>query len=239
MNAMLPPLQPVDLEANLPVSFYFKANAAVCPFIEPAWRAGCLSFCEVTPDCHTVQDIHPRLFEQLVPIIERFRDSRRALAEKHRRLFICHTALMQIPGQLDADAVKLLTWPNWLNWSLKQLYTPKEIVFGFIRKNIVEKSSLGVSIPAPPFHGIIIRSRVVGSDLRFFKGNESLLQAMMEAEDDGQNAFSVVPGEIPDIRDPEALRHADYFNRVRQWGEQNMIAQGNAQCKQASQDLSS
>jgi hypothetical protein len=99
------------------------------------------------------------------------------------------------------------------------LYTPKEIVFGFIRKNVSEKSSLGETIPPAPFHGIVIRSRVLGSDLRFFKGNQPLLQAMMQADDDGQNAHVVVPGEVPDIRDPQALRNADYFQRVRRWGQ--------------------
>ena len=34
---------------------------------------------------------------------------------------------------------------------------------------------------------------------------------MMQAEDDGANAHAVVPGEAPDIRDPQALRTADYF----------------------------
>jgi hypothetical protein len=222
MNATLPPLQPIDLAATSPVAVYFKANAAVCPFVEPAARSGCLSFCELTTDCHTAQDIHPRLFEHMVPIIERFRDARHALEEKQRRLLICHTVLIQMPTQLDADTVKLLTWPNWLAWSLKYLYTPKEIVFGFIRKNIAESSSFGVSIPPPPFHGIIIRSRVVGSDLRFFKGNQPLLDAMMQADDDGQSAHAVVPGEAPDIRDPQALRNADYFHRVRLWGQKTL-----------------
>jgi hypothetical protein len=220
MNATLPPLQPIDLEATSPFSIYVKANAAVCPFVEPAGRAGCLSSCELTPDCHTAQDIHPRLFEQIVPMIERYRDARRALEEKQQRLLICHTVVIQIPTHLDADTVNLLTWPNWLSWSLKQLYTPKEIVFGIIRKNIAERSSFGMPIPPAPFHGIIIRSRVVGSDLRFFKGNQPLLQAMMQAEDDGQNAHVVVPGEALDIRDPQAMRNADYFQRVRQWGQE-------------------
>ena len=154
MNATLPPLQPIDLEANSPVSVYVKANAAVCPFVEPAARSGCLSFCELTPDCHTAQDIHARLFEQMVPMIERYRDDRRALEEKQQRLLICHTVVIQMPTHLDAAAVKLLTWPNWLNWSLKQLYTPKEIVFGFIRKNVAERSSLGVPIPPRRFMGL-------------------------------------------------------------------------------------
>jgi hypothetical protein len=70
-----------------------------------------------------------------------------------------------------------------------------------------------------PFHAIVIRSRVVGSDQRFFTGNQPLMQAMMEAEDDGQNAHAVVPGNMPDIRDPQAMRDANYFQRVQQWGQ--------------------
>ena len=220
MNATMPPLQSIDLEATSPVSVYVKANAAVCPFIEPAERSGCLSFCEMTPDCHEAQDIHPRLFEHIVPMIERFRDDRRALTEQQQRLLICHTVVIQVPTLLDAAAVKLLTWPNWLAWSLKQLYTPKEIVFGFIRKNIAERSSLGVSIPPPPFHGLIIRSRVAGSDLRFFKGNQPFLEAIMQADDDGLNPHAVIPGEAPDLRDPQALRNAGYFQRVLRWGQE-------------------
>jgi hypothetical protein len=219
MPATLPPLHPIDFAINSPVSAYMKATAAVCPFIEPAARAGCLFGCVVTPDCRRGDDVHPRLFEQLVPQIERFRDARRALSEKQQRLLNCHTAVIHLPQHVDADVVRLLNWPNWLAWSLKHLYTPKEIVFGFVRKSVVEKSFFGRSIPVAPFHAVVIRSRVVGSDHRFFTGNEPLLQAMMEAEDDGQNAHAEVPGEPVDIRDPQAMRDANYFQRVRQWGQ--------------------
>jgi len=219
MDVTLPPLQPVDPASDSPVSVYLKSMAVACPFIEPSAKAGCLHICEVAPDCRSNQEIHPRLFEQLVPLIERFRDARRALAEKQQRLLICHTVVIRMPSSLDADTVRLLNWPNWLGWGLKQLYTPKEIVFGFVRKGVREKSLFGRSIPVSPFHAIVIRSRVVGSDQRFFTGNQPLMQAMMEAEDDGQNAHAVVPGNMPDIRDPQAMRDANYFQRVQQWGQ--------------------
>ena len=167
MPAILPPLHAIDFATNSPVSAYMKATAAVCPFIEPAKRAGCLHGCVVTPDCKTAEDIHPRLFEQLVPQIERFRGARRALTEKQQRLLICHTVVIHVPQHFDADVVRLLNWPNWLAWSLKHLYTPKEIVFGFVRKGVVEKSFFGQSIPVSPFHAVVIRSRVVGSDPDF------------------------------------------------------------------------
>jgi len=219
MYANLPPLHRIDFATHSPVSAYMKATAAVCPFIEPAARAGCLHGCVVTPDCRSSEDIHPRFFEQLVPQIERFRDARAGLVDKHQRLLICHTVVLHTPVNLDAEVVRLLNWPNWLGWALKHLYTPKEIVFGFLRKNVIEKSFFGQSIPVSPFHGVVIRSRVAGSDARFFTGNRPLLEAMMQAEDDGQNAHAVLPGETVDIRDPQAMRGADYFSRVRQWGQ--------------------
>jgi hypothetical protein len=219
MPASLPPLHRIDFATNSPVSVYMKAMAAVCPFVEPAVRGGYLHGCVVTPDCRNADDIHSRFFEQLVPQIERFRDARAALVEKQQRLLICHTVVIHTPAHLDAEVVRLLNWPNWLGWALKHLYTPKEIVFGFVRKNVVEKSFFGQSIPVSPFHGIVIRSRVVGSDQRFFTGNQPLLDAMMQAEDDGQNAHAVVPGEAVDIREAQAMRDANYFLRVRKWGQ--------------------
>jgi hypothetical protein len=222
----VPPLQPIDLDFNSPVSMYLKKVTAVCPFIEPAARAGCLYGCVVTPDCQTAQDIHPRLFEQLVPQIERFRDARRALPEKQDRLLICHTVVIHLPPHLDAETARLLTWPNWLGWALKQLYTPKELVFGFVRKNVAERSSFGSPVPASPFHAVVIRSRVVNSDHRFFPNNQALLQAMMEADDDGLDVHAPALGQVPDIRDPQAMRDANYFQRVQQWG-QKIVTESN------------
>jgi hypothetical protein len=219
MSATPPPLQPIDLEFNSPVSMYLKKIAVVCPFIEPAARAGCLFGCVVVPDCQQRVDIHPRLFEQLVPQIERFRDARRALPDKQQRLLICHTVVIHVPPQLDAETARQLTWPNWLGWALKQLYTPKELVFGFVRKNVAEQSTFGQPIPVSPFHAVIIRSRVVSSDQRFFPNNQALLQAMMEADDDGADVHAAALGKVPDIRDPQAMRDHNYFDRVRQWGQ--------------------
>jgi hypothetical protein len=219
VTPLFPPLRPVDLSAESPLANYLRATAAVCPFIEPGARATSLYNCDVRPDCQSADDIHPRLFEQLVPVIERFRDDRRDLPDRQQRLLICHTAIIHVPANLDADTARLLTWPNWLAWALKQLYTPKEIVFGFVRKNAAEKSAGGMPIPNAPFHAVIIRSRVVGSDGRFFKGNRPMLQAMMQADDDGRDAHAIVPGIKPNLRDPQAMRDAGYFQRVRQWGQ--------------------
>jgi hypothetical protein len=224
MPVNLPPLHRIDFTINTPVSAYMKATSAVCPFINPAIRAGCLHGCVIAPDCRNSEEIHPRLFEQLVPLIERFRDDRSALAEKQQRLLICHVAVIHTPANLDAEVVRLLNWPNWLAWSLKHLYTPKEIVFGFVRKNVIEKSFFGQSIPVAPFHAVVIRSRVVGSDHRFFTGNQPMLEAMMQADDDGQNAHAAVPVDPVDIRDPQAMRNASYFSRVRQWGQKLLPA---------------
>lgn len=217
---MAPPLLlRVDLASESPVSRYLKATAAVCPFIEPAARAGVLFASEVTPDCQTAQDIHPRLFEQLTPRIERFRDDRRVLTEKHQRLLICHFVVMHLPPSLDRDAVRLLNWPNWLGLLLKQLYTRKEIVFGFVRKNVSQRSSFAAAVPVAPFHALVIRSRVVGLDGRFFTGNQPLSQAMMQAEDDDADVHAAALGDVPDIRDPQAIRDANYYQRVQQWGQ--------------------
>lgn len=222
MSVILPSLQSVDLASNSALSHYLTASRTVCPFIEASAKAGCLYSCEVTPDCQTSHDIHPRFFEQVVPLVERFRDQRRELPDQHQRLLICHVVVMHVPAHLDADAVRLLNWPNWLNLLLKQLYTPKEIVFGFVRKNAIEKSLFGKVVPVSPFHAIIIRSRVVGSDKRFFAGNQALLQAMMQAEDDGGDAHAAVPGHAVDIQDAQAMREVGYFERVRQWGQKNL-----------------
>jgi hypothetical protein len=214
----IPPLQSLSLSGESSLSTSAQSMTAVCPFIEPAARAGLLQSCEIAPYCRTVPEIHPRLFEQLVPVIERYREARRGLEEKQQRLLICHIAILRMPPELDADTARLLNWPNWLGMLLKLLYTPKEIVFGFVRKNIAERSTFGTPIPIAPFHAVIIRSRVVGSDQRFFKGNQPLLRAMMEADDDGQSAYEKIPGMLPDLKDPQSLRDAHYFERARQWG---------------------
>jgi hypothetical protein len=213
----LPVLRPIDLDVPTPVSAYLKKMTAVCPFIEPAARAGCLQGCVITPDCQTAEDVNPRLFEQLVPLIERFRDARRALPNKQQRLLICHTVVIHMPPHLDAETARQLAWPNWVVWPLRQLYTPKELVFGIVRKNAAERSSSGSPLPPSPFHAVIIRSRVVNSDHRFFPNNEPLLQAMMQADDDGEDVHTAALGQVPDIRDSHALRNAGYFQRVQQW----------------------
>ena len=138
----IPPLHQVDLAISTPVSVYMKALLPTCPFIEPAAKSKMLFGCVVAPDCQSPDDIHPRLFEMLVPLVERFRLARRRLPSKQQRLLICHTAILHLPPHLDAETARQLAWPNWLGWGLKQLYTPKEIVFGFVRKRVVEKSTL-------------------------------------------------------------------------------------------------
>ena len=220
----LPVLRPIDLDVPTPVSAYLKKMTAVCPFIEPAARAGCLHGCVIVPECQTTEDVDPRLFEQLVPLVERFRDARRALPNKHQRLLICHTVVIHMPPHLDAETARRLAWPNWVVWALRQLYTPKELVFGIVRKNVAERTSSGSprveSILAPsPFHAVVIRSRVVHSDQRFFPNNEPLLQAMMEADDDGEDVHAAALGQVPDIRDSHVMRDTGYFQRVRQWAE--------------------
>jgi hypothetical protein len=221
----LPPLQPIDLEIRTPVSDYLKKIAQFCPFIEPAAKAGCLHGCVIVPECETADEIEPRVFEELVPVIERFRDDRRALPNKQQRLLICHTVVIHTPPQLDAETARRLAWPNWVAWALRQIYTPKELVFGIVRKGAPEQSSTGSPLPPSPFHAVIIRSRVVHSDQRFFPNNESLLQAMMEADDDGENAHAAALGEVPDIRDPRAMREAGYFQRVKEWGQKTVKEQ--------------
>ncbi len=215
----LPVLRPIDLDVPTPVSAYLKKMAAVCPFIEPAARAGCLHGCVITPDCQTAEDVNPRLFEQLVPLIERYRDARRALPNKQRRLLICHTVVIHMPVHLDAETARRLAWPNWVMWALRQLYTPKELVFGIVRKNAAERTSTGSPLPPSPFHAVIIRSRVVHSDRRFFPHNEQWLRAMMEADDDGEDVHAAALGQVPDIRDPQAMRDTGYFQLVQQWAE--------------------
>jgi hypothetical protein len=224
----LPVLRPIELDIRTPVSAYLKEMAMVCPFIEPAARAGCLHGCVITPDCQTADDIEPRVFEELVPLVERFRDARRALPGKQQRLLICHTVVIHMPPHLDVETARRLAWPNWVVWALRQLYTPKELVFGIIRRNSLERSSAGSPLPASPFHAVVIRSRVVRSDHRFFPNNEQLLQAMMEADDDGEDVHAAALGQVPDIRDSQAMRDTGYFQRVRQWAEKIVSERANS-----------
>ncbi len=222
MTPTLPSLETVDLASALPVPGYLKSLAPVCPFIEPAAKAGLLFCTEITPDCHTPADIHSRLFEQLVPQIERFRDARAALPDRQHRLLVCHTVVIHMPPHLDADTARQLHWPNILSWTLKHFYTPKEIVLGVVRKNAVEKSMGGLTIPVAPFHAIVIRSRVAGSDGRFFPGNDAMLKAMMEADDDGEDVHTPLLGTVPDIRNPQAMRDANYWQQILQWWQKTL-----------------
>ena len=225
MFPRLPSLEPVDLDSDSPAAKYLRATAAVCPFIEPSAKAGFLSICEITPDCKSGNDIHPRLFEQLVPQIERFRDVRRKLPEKLHQLLVCHTILVRFPPHLDAEAVRQLRWPNLLGWTLKYLYTPKEIVLGFVRKGVAENASFGAPIPVAPFHAILIRSRVVATDRRFYPGNEAMLKSMLDAYDDGADVHSAILEDVPDIRDPQALRDGNHYNRLCQWWQKKLARQ--------------
>jgi hypothetical protein len=214
---MLPVLDPVDLASPSPVAAYLRSITAVCPFIEPATRVNLLYSTAISPDCQTAADIHPRLFEQLVPQIERFRDARAALHDKQHRLLVCHTVVIHMPPHLDDDTTRQLHWPNILGWTLKHFYTPKEIVLGVVRKNAVEKSMGGMTIPVAPFHAVVIRSRVANSDGRFFPGNDAMLKAMMEADDDGRDVHTPLLGTVPDIRNPQAMREANYWRQILQW----------------------
>jgi hypothetical protein len=218
-------LAPLDLPCQ-PVRFsaagvadsiigYLKRMTPYCPFIEPSEKAGCLYASQVTLDCRTTEEIHPRMFEQIVPAVERFRARRRELADKSDRLLFSHTIVFHFPPQFDAEANRLMAWPNWLGFLMKDLYTPKAIVFGFIRKGFAERSSAGATMPVSPFHAVVIRSRVIGADHRFFAGNENLLSALAEADDDGGDVHAELLSGVPDIRDPAAIRAADYFHRLR------------------------
>lgn len=189
--------------------------AAVCPFIEPAAKAGCLYGSEIALDCNKSEDIHPRMFEQIVPAVEHFREQRRKLINKNQRLLLSYTLVFRIPAQLHADTNRLMAWPNWLSYLVKDLYTPKAIVFGFIRKGVSERSVAGESIPIAPFHAVVIRSNIIGADQRFFAGNEELLSALAEAVDDGGDVHAGRAGVIPDLSDPQAIRAHDYFHRLR------------------------
>jgi hypothetical protein len=214
-------MEPVDLASPGPVPTYLREMAPVCPFVEPSARAGLLFAVEVTPDCREPADVHPRLFEQLVPLIERFRDVRRALPSPQQRLLVCHTAVIRLPSHLDGPAVQLLRWPNLLAWSLKQLYTSKEVVLGVVRKGVAERSMAGAAVPIAPFHAVIIRSRVVNADARFFPRNRALLDALMNADDDGADVHGPLLGTVPDVRDPDALRADRYYQRVLgKWRQQ-------------------
>ena len=212
----------VDLASAAPVPAYLRSIMPVCPFIEPAGKLGLLFATEITPDCQTAADIHPRLFEQLVPQIERFREARAALPDRQHRLLVCHTVVIRMPPHLDADTVKQLIWPNILSWTLKHFYTPKEIVLGVVRKNAVEKSMGGMAIPVAPFHAVVIRSRVANSDGRFYPGNDAMLKAMMEADDDGRDVHAPLLGNVPDVRNPQAMRDANYWQQILQWWQKTL-----------------
>ena len=222
MGDRLPPLVPVDLADPGPVPSYFRAMVPACPFVEPGSRQDTLFVSEVTPDCRTAADVHPRLFEQLVPQIERFRDARRGLADARRRLLVCHTVVLRFPPALDADVVRLLGWPNLLGWSLKHLYTPKEIVLGFVRRGVADRSAAGAAIPVAPCHAVVIRSRVASADGRFFPNNEAMLQAMMAADDDGGDVLGPLLGTAPDARDPQALRDDQTYQRLLRWWQTSL-----------------
>jgi hypothetical protein len=201
------------------VTAYLKEMARVCPFIEPSANADCLYASRVALDCRSADEIHPRMFEQLIPAIERFREHRRALPDKNQRLLFSHTIAFGLPEVLDAEVNRLLGWPNWLGLLIKHLYTPKAIVFGFIRKGVAERGSGGEAVPIAPFHAVVIRSRIVGADHRFFAGNEALLSALAEAADDGGDVHAGLIHPVPDVRDPAALRAGNYFHRLRAWGQ--------------------
>jgi hypothetical protein len=214
--------QPVrfdDARAADPIARYLREMARVCPFIEPSEKAGCLYASQVTLDCRAAEDIHPRMFEQLVPAIERYRERRRALPDKNERLLLSQTLVFHLPAHLEAEANRLMAWPNWLGALVKHLYTPKSIIFGFIRKGVAERSSLGEPIPVAPFHAVVIRSRVIGSDQRFFAGNDAWLSALAEGTDDGTDVHAGLLHGTPDLRDPAALSADNYFHRLRAWGQ--------------------
>lgn len=213
------PIRFDDRNATEPLTIYLRAMAQVCPFIEPAEKAGCLYAWRTGLDCSLADQIHPRMFEQLVPAIERFREQRRALPDKNRRILLSYTLAFELPAALDAEANRQLTWPNWLGVLVKHLYTPKGVIFGFIRKGVVERSSTGETIPIAPFHAIVIRSQIMGADQRFFAGNEAWLSKLAEAADDGADVHAGLMPQVPDLRNPAALRAGDYFRRLRTWGQ--------------------
>lgn len=206
-----------------PIVSYLKSIGPICPFIEPAERAGCLFASQVTIDCRTSAEIHPRMFEQLVPAVERFRDRRRAMLDKSHRLLLCDTVVFHIPAEFDAEANRLMAWPNWLGFLLKDLYTSKAIVFGFIRKGVSERSSTEASIPASPFHAVVIRSKIIGADHRFFAGNEALLSALAEGVDDGADVHAGLVRQVPDVHDPAAIRASGYFQQLRALGQNKLM----------------
>ena len=216
------PCEPIRFAGSAvadPITRYLADTARVCPFIEPSEEAGCLYASQVTLDCRSGDEIHPRMFEQLIPAVERYRAQRRALPDKHQRLLLSHTIVFHLPAALDAEANRLMGWPNWLGVLVKHLYTPKAVVFGFIRKGVHERSSMGEVIPAAPFHAVVIRARVIGADQRFFTGNDAWLSALAEAADDGGDVHAGLLPQAPDVRDPDAIRAADYFHRLRAWGQ--------------------
>jgi hypothetical protein len=42
---------------------------------------------------------------------------------------------------------------------------------------------------------------------------------MMQADDDGADVHAAALGQVPDIRDSQAMRDADYFQRIKKWAE--------------------
>ena len=65
-----------------------------------------------------------------------------------------------------------------------------------------------------PFHAVIIRSRVANSDARFFPQNQTMLRALEAADDDGGDVHAQLLGTVPDVRDPQAMRDDNYYQRV-------------------------
>ena len=110
------------------------------------------------------------MFEQLVPAIERFRERRRALEDKSQRLLLSETIVFGIPAHLHVEANRLMGWPNWLGFLIKELYTPKAIVFGFIRQGVSELSTEGDPMPLSPFHAVVIRRKSSAQIIVFLLG---------------------------------------------------------------------
>jgi hypothetical protein len=51
---------------------------------------------------------------------------------------------------------------------------------------------------------------------------------MMQADDDGADVHTAALGQVPDIRDSQAMRDAGYFQRVQQWAEKIVSEQSNS-----------
>ncbi len=58
----------------------------------------------------------------------------------------------------------------------------------------------------------------------------------MEADDDGEDVHAAALGQVPDIRDSQAMRDTGYFQRVREWGQKIVSEQANnlGKCPQVS-----